>query len=48
MREGLVMKRITIAIGAVLALGAIAAPVNAKPTASPPKVSIGMYVDTVS
>jgi hypothetical protein len=42
------MKRITIAIGAVLALGAIAAPVNAKPTASPPKVSIGMYVDTVS
>jgi hypothetical protein len=43
------MKRFTLALGVLLALGAVAAPVNAKTTATSPKpVTIGMYVDTVS
>jgi hypothetical protein len=43
------MKRLTLALGAVLVLGAVAAPVYASTAATPKKhVSIGMYVDTVS
>src|SRR5262245_45657820 len=43
------MKRLTLALGAVLALGVVAAPVYARTAATPKKhVSIWRYADTVS